>query len=105
VKISRPLAAKIVLVVVAIYLATSAALYWVMCQPPEFFGRVMRHVPMVAMIVLPFEPLWLNARSGHLRVGDPAPDFSLETYDKKARVQLSSFRSQKPVVLVFGSYT
>ena len=104
-KISRPLAAKIALVVVAFYLATSAALYWVMRQPPEFFGRVMKYVPTVAMIVLPFEPLWLNARSGHLKVGDPAPDFSLETYDKKARVHLSSFRGQKPVVLVFGSYT
>jgi len=105
VKISRKLAAKIGVVVVALYVATSAALYWVMRQPPEFFGRVMRHVPTVAMIVLPFEPLWLNARGGHLKVGDPAPDFALETFDKKARVQLSSFRGQKPVVLVFGSYT
>ncbi|MFB3923042.1 MAG: hypothetical protein ACE145_15070 [Terriglobia bacterium] len=104
-KVSRKLAIKIVAVVAALYVATSAALYWVMCQPPEFFGRVMRHVPMVAMIVLPFEPLWLNARQGHLKVGDPAPDFTLETYDKKAHVQLSSFRGQKPVVLVFGSYT
>ncbi len=104
-RISRKLAVKIGAVVVALYLATSAALYWVMRQPPEFFGRVMRHIPTVAMIVLPFEPLWLNARGGHLKVGDAAPDFSLETYDKKARVQLSSFRGQKPVVLVFGSYT
>lgn len=104
-KISRRVAVKFAVVVVVLYLATSAALYWVMCQPPELFGRVMKHVPMVAMIVLPFEPLWLNARGGHLKLGDPAPDFSLETYDKKARVQLSSFRGQKPVVLVFGSYT
>ena len=99
------MAVKIGGVVVVLYVATSAALYWVMRQPPEFFGRVMRHVPTVAMIVLPFEPLWLNARGGHLKVGDAAPDFTLETYDKKARVQLSSFRGQKPVVLVFGSYT
>lgn len=104
-RISRSLAAKVALVVVAVYLAASAGLYWVMRQPPEVFGRVMKHVPMVAMIVLPFEPLWLHARSGHLKVGDPAPDFSLETYDKKSRVQLSSLRGQKPVVLVFGSYT
>ena len=104
-KISRKLAVKVGAVVVALYVATSAALYWVMRQPPEFFGRVMKHVPMVAMIVLPFEPLWLNARGGHLKVGDAAPDFTLDTYDKKARVQLSSFRGQKPVVLVFGSYT
>jgi peroxiredoxin len=49
--------------------------------------------------------MWLSAREGKLRVGDEAPDFSLETYDKKSIVQLSSFRGKKPVVLVFGSYT
>ena len=101
----RPIAVKAVLVLAAFYVAASAGLYWVMCRPPEVFGGVMRHVPMPAMMVLPFKPLWLRARAGHLKVGDPAPDFALATYDKKASVQLSSFRGQKPVVLVFGSYT
>jgi len=45
------------------------------------------------------------ARAGHLKVGDPAPDFALPTADRKAQVQLSSFRGSKPVVLIFGSYT
>ncbi len=41
-KITRRRAVKVGAVVVALYLATSAALYWVMRQPPEFFGRVMK---------------------------------------------------------------
>jgi hypothetical protein len=105
VKISRRLAVKFALALVALYLAASAGLYWVMRQPPEVFGRVMKHVPTVAFILLPFKPLWLHARAGHLKVGDAAPDFTLHSSDKKELVQLSSFRGEKPVVLVFGSYT
>jgi peroxiredoxin len=45
------------------------------------------------------------ARKGQLDVGDLAPDFSLDTPDHKSTFQLSSMRGQKPVVLVFGSYT
>jgi len=40
-----------------------------------------------------------------LRVGDPAPDFTLKTKDGSRQVQLSSFKGKRPVVLVFGSYT
>ncbi|PYT13731.1 MAG: hypothetical protein DMG59_19590 [Acidobacteria bacterium] len=56
-------------------------------------------------MVLPFERLWLQARAGKLQVGETAPDFSLKTPDHGSTVRLSSFRGQKPVVLVFGSYT
>jgi peroxiredoxin len=56
-------------------------------------------------MVLPFKPLWNVARNGHVRVGDAAPDFTLETADHKSHFQLASLREQKPVVLVFGSYT
>jgi hypothetical protein len=104
VKRFRPIAIKVVLVLAVLYVAASAGLYWVMRQPPEVFGGVMRYVPM-PMMVLPFKPLWLRARAGHLKVGDAAPDFALATYDKKSSVQLSYLRGQKPVVLVFGSYT
>jgi len=38
-------------------------------------------------------------------VGDPAPDFTLPSLDKKSEVTLASLRGSKPVVLVFGSYT
>lgn len=99
------LALKVAGALAALYLAALTGLYTIMCQPPEVFGSIMRHVPDLAFMVFPFRPLWLNARGGHLKVGDPAPDFTLETQDKKSRVQLSSFRGVKPVVLVFGSYT
>ena len=39
------------------------------------------------------------------RVGELAPDFALRTPDGKRAIKLSSFRHEKPVVLVFGSFT
>jgi hypothetical protein len=38
-------------------------------------------------------------------IDDKAPDFELETQDGKRSYRLSSFRDDKPVVLVFGSFT
>ena len=32
-------------------------------------------------------------------------DFELPTLNKSARVRLSAFRGERPVLLVFGSYT
>ncbi len=50
--------------------------------------------------------------TGSLREGDRAPDFDLEeleNYDAgridPGRVRLSDFEGEKPVVLIFGSYT
>ena len=83
----------------------SAGVFVAMKQTPIQFGSVMSNLPMVSMIVLPFEPLWNIARAGVLKAGDPAPDFRLQTYDKSSLVQLSSFRGDRPVVLIFGSYT
>ena len=40
-----------------------------------------------------------------LKVGDPAPDFTLADPSGKKKVTLSSFEGKKPVVLIFGSYT
>ena len=40
-----------------------------------------------------------------LKTGQMAPDFTLQTYERNDRVTLSSFRGDKPVVLIFGSYT
>jgi hypothetical protein len=91
--------------VVLVYGALCGGGYWAMTQPPEEFGRIMSHVPMPLMAVLPFEPLWNTARKGKLEPGDPAPDFVLATHDKRASVRLSDFRGKSPVVLVFGSYT
>jgi Ca2+-binding EF-hand superfamily protein len=38
-------------------------------------------------------------------INQKAPDFELETQDGSNKIRLSSFRHQKPVVLVFGSFT
>ena len=40
-----------------------------------------------------------------VKLGDPAPDFALPDPSGKKEVRLSSFKGQKPVVLVFGSCT
>jgi hypothetical protein len=92
-------------VVLVVYGVALAAMFVVMLQPPDRFGQIMARVPGPAFILSPFRPMWTVARAGSLREGDPAPDFSLRTADRKARVQLSSFRGRQPVVLVFGSYT
>ncbi len=39
------------------------------------------------------------------KAGDAAPDVELVSLDGKTRVRLSSFKTNAPVVLVFGSYT
>jgi hypothetical protein len=44
-------------------------------------------------------------RSGKFKPGDMAPDFSLKVMHKETRVTLAGFRGQRPVALVFGSYT
>jgi peroxiredoxin len=47
----------------------------------------------------------MPARAGHLKAGDPAPDFELPTLDHSRTVRLSSEYRSKPVALIFGSYT
>ena len=51
----------------------------------------------------------LSGELGSLREGpgidQPAPDFELETQDHKQTIRLSTFQNEKPVVLVFGSFT
>ena len=88
-----------------VYATLSAVLLVAMKQQPTQFAAVMAKLPMVSMIVLPFEPLWNIARAGQLKLGDGAPDFRLQSYDKSSWVQLSAFRGDRPVVLIFGSYT
>jgi hypothetical protein len=90
--------------VVLVYVLMLAALLGVMRQP-VLFGQVMAKVPRPLLMIIPLKQLWFLARGGHLQVGDQAPEFSLPTADRKARVRLSSFRGHKPVVLIFGSYT
>jgi hypothetical protein len=86
--------------------AVFVGLAWhAMSQGPEAIGRFMARVPGPMYMVMPFETLWNRARAGTLAVGDLAPDFELPTADGGRRVRLSEFRDQRPVVLIFGSYT
>ena len=87
------------------YGLASLGLYVAMRQPPERFGAIMSRMPTIAMIALPFKPLWMSARAGELNRGDIAPDFALPTVDHAHTVKLSDEYRTKPVVLVFGSYT
>jgi hypothetical protein len=96
---------RIVVAAVLLYGLSLTAMFHAMNQPPDKFGSVMKQMPMPLFLVVPFETMWNKARGGHLAVGDSAPDFDLRTADKSSRIKLSSFRGQKPVVLVFGSYT
>jgi len=91
--------------IAAVYAIAVAGLYAAMRQPPERFGAIMSRVPMPAMMALPFEPIWMSARAGRLSVGDPAPDFTLPALDESRRVRLSEEYRERPVVLIFGSYT
>jgi hypothetical protein len=97
--------ARAVAVLAFVYALAVGVLWFAMRRPPDQFTRFMARMPPPAMMALPFRPLWLQARSGTLRVGDLAPDFELDTLDRTARVRLGSLRGEKPVVLVFGSYT
>ena len=92
---------------VLLWLIGCAAIYHVMRKPPDQFGHVMARIPgPVAFMVFPFETMWMKARRGTLSIGDAAPDFSLTKIDKTGQIELSSFAAQnRPVVLVFGSYT
>ncbi len=96
---------KVVGGLAVVYLLLTAGLLGIMTQSPERFARMVAKMPGPLFMVLPFEPLWNIARGGHVRPGEPAPDFDLPTLDKTARVRLSSFRGKQPVVLIFGSYT
>ncbi len=95
---------SIVLAVVYLLLFSTVAV--AMLQPPERFGLFMRHAPQAVIWgALPAPRMWLWARRGQVDEGERAPDFTLATLDHKQRVTLSSYAGQRPVVLVFGSYT
>ncbi len=50
----------------------------------------------------------MGREAASVQEGDPAPDFSLPTLsgaDEGKRVQLADHRGERPVALIFGSYT
>jgi hypothetical protein len=95
-----------VLVLVTGYLALFGAVAIAMRRPPEQFGSFMKHMPPALVWgALPARRMWLGLRAGSLAEGQLAPDFTLASLDKTRHVTLSSHRGDRPVVLVFGSYT
>lgn len=92
-------------VLFCLWLGFVAYIDWAMHQPPEVFGHVMARMPMPAYFLFPFETMWTDARKGTLSAGDLAPDLTVKTLDTKVPTQLASLWADKPVVLVFGSYT
>lgn len=54
-------------------------------------------------------PNWETTRALMLReaprAGEDAPDFTLESKDRSESIRLSQFRGDRPVVLIFGSWT
>ena len=92
-------------VLVAAWLCFLSYINWAMHQPPEVFGHVMARLPMPAYFVIPFETMWSRARKGHVEIGDNAPNLTVKKLEDKTPVDLGSLWTEKPVVLVFGSYT
>ncbi len=102
-------AAKIIGVAAGVYLLLTVALYFCI-RTPERIEKLMSVVPFPVLMPFPIMPMWNLARGGDLKVGEVAPDFSLQPRDKNQeqepqQVTLSSFQGEKPVVLIFGSYT
>jgi hypothetical protein len=93
------------IVALIVYLGLITAIFIIMRQPPDRFGRIMARMPMALFMFVPFKALWSVARAGDLKAGEVAPDFDLPGADGSTRVRLSSFRGNQPVALVFGSYT
>jgi hypothetical protein len=79
--------------------------YRAMRQPPEVFGHVMARMPMPAYFLFPFETMWTNARRGTIQPGDVAPSLTVKKLEDKSPIELGSLWAERPVVLVFGSYT
>ena len=71
-------------------------------------GGIVLVTPVLAALTLA-APTAL-AQSGGRKVvraveGKPAPDFTVKMMDGKTKVTLSKLYKDKPVLLVFGSYT
>jgi hypothetical protein len=101
---------KIVLGFFAAYLSLAVVVWIVVSLPPARFSAVMAKMPTsespgLFFMIVPIGPLMMLARAGHLKPGDMAPDFRLPILHSQEMVQLASFRGQKPVALIFGSYT
>jgi hypothetical protein len=104
-RVLRRLLVSALAVVICLWLGFMGYIYWAMRQPPEVFGHVMAKMPGPAYLLFPFETMWTEARKGTLHPGDVAPDLTVRKLEDKTSLRLASLWADKPVVLVFGSYT
>ena len=100
---------KITLISVAtflvVYVTFGSYVFMALHRPPKQVAAFLDRVPMPLFFAYPFPWMWNHARAGHLQPGDLAPDFELATDEGDGRVKLSDHRGERPVVLIFGSYT
>ncbi|WP_236656940.1 hypothetical protein [Acidisarcina polymorpha] len=89
----------------ALWVGFVGYIYRAMRQPPEVFGHVMARMPMPAYFLFPFETMWTHARRGTIQAGDIAPSLTVKKLEDKSPIELGSLWAERPVVLVFGSYT
>ncbi len=73
-------------------------------DPADDFMAEMDSVPAEKQL-----PNWASTKALMMRkppkVGDLAPDFTLKAKVGDATTKLSQFRDDRPVVLIFGSWT
>ena len=100
---------RILLVVATTLLAMYGGLYAYyyrgMRQEPEQIARLLDRTPVPVFMGLPFVSMWNAARAGTLEIGAQATDFTLRNQSGDGTVTLSEHAGDRPVVLVFGSYT
>lgn len=84
----RKLAVAAVVIAVVAALAPSLVKL-VRMGPRDYFGML----------------LYDQRREGDLEVGDAAPDFALTSLDGSAAIRLAERVGERPLVLVFGSFT
>jgi len=67
-------------------------------------GNAAEDSPLTLQDVMASED-YRNLMTAKVAVGDPAPDFDLARLDGAGSVRLGTLLAERPVALVFGSYT
>jgi len=67
-------------------------------------GNATKDSPLTLQDVVG-SPEYRNLMTAKVAVGDLAPDFELPRLDGSATVRLGALAEERPVALIFGSYT
>jgi len=90
------------------YLILSSAVFWSFgCSSEDPAAAFIQQVDQAPPEKRP--PDWERTKALMARrppaVGETAPDFTLRTVDEKASIIRSQFHPDRPLVLIFGSFT